>query len=82
MTQTSAEWLATRTYAAEWLPDGHNAGWHQTSERFATKVEAYDYALGLQTRWHGVRKVRVVETHDPVTHVRTPTGHLSPVREG
>lgn len=66
-----------------WKPEviaDDSGKWVGNAIRFETQSEAYDYVLGLQTRWSLVRKVRVVESDDPVTHTKSPTGHLAPVR--
>lgn len=55
------------SYQAEVIADS-SGEWASNSLRFATEVEAKEYAKDLASRWLLVREYRVVQSDDPVNY--------------
>lgn len=54
--------------------------WASNGLRFATQKEAEDYVSDLACRWMAVRKTRVVESTDAVSH-KFVDGKVMPVED-
>lgn len=55
------------SYAPEFVADASGT-WAGNALRFATMLEAEQYAFDLSMRWTLVRDTRVVESDDPVNY--------------
>jgi hypothetical protein len=55
--------------------------WYANALRFATKEEAEHSARDLASRWSAVRKWRVIESDDPVSHAVSVDGRVKAVKD-
>lgn len=58
------------SFKAEFQADSSGT-WAGNALRFRPAQEARDYAVQLAWRWTSVRDWRIVECHEPVTHVHS-----------
>lgn len=64
--KTTKKVKGVASYAVEVQTAGDGDAWSGNALRFATKLEAEEYAKDLFFRWTAVKAYRVVESSDPV----------------